>query len=293
MTRRNLSVGAVVLLASAGLAGPAFGADNAVVDVKSMSRLKLAAVSVTPARWDKEANFATLERYAREAAAKGAQLVITPEGFLEGYVANDKANKDLTEEKYERVVEPLDGKMVDRVRGLARELKIHLVLGFAERRDGRTFNTAILISPDGGIAMHYSKAHTAEDEPFNTHGAEFPVAETHFGKVGALICYDRQLPETSRILAIKGARLIIVPAWGSYSEMNTVMMRTRAYENSVYLAFVHPNRVMVIDPRGTIVAENQGEGDQLVFAEIDLNDERIGRGTIRHRRPEIYGEILK
>ena len=293
MTRRNLSVGAVVVLASAGLTGPAFGAENAVVDIKSMSRLKLAAVSVTPLRWDKAANFATLERYAREAAARGAQLVITPEGFLEGYVANDKANKDLTEEKYKRVVEPLDGAMVDRVRELARELQIHLVLGFAERRDGRNFNTAILISPEGGIAMHYSKAHTAEDEPFNTHGAEFPVAETPFGKVGALICYDRQLPETSRILAIKGARLIIVPAWGSYSEMNTVMMRTRAYENSVYLAFVHPNRVMVIDPRGTIVAENQGEGDQLVFAEIDLNDERIGRGTIRHRRPEIYGEILK
>lgn len=275
------------------MASSAIAAENVVADVKAVSRLKLAAISVTPARWDKEANFATLERYASEAAAKGAQLVITPEGFLEGYVANENANKDLTEEKYDRVAEPLDGTMVNRVRELARELKIHLVLGFAERLDGRNFNSAILISPDGGIAMHYSKAHTADDEPFNTHGAEFPVVETTFGKVGALICYDRQLPETSRILAIKGARLILVPAWGSYSEMNTVMMRTRAYENSVYLAFVHPNRVMVIDPRGTIVAENDGEGDQLVFAEIDLGDERIGRGTIRHRRPDIYGEILK
>jgi predicted amidohydrolase len=275
------------------VAGRAFGAENPVADVKGKSRLKLAAVSVTPARWDKEANFATLQRYARDAAAKGAQLVITPEGFLEGYVANENAIKDLTQEKYARVVEPLDGAMVDRVRELAHELQIHLVLGFAERRDGRNFNSAILISPDGRIAMHYSKAHTADDEPFNTHGAEFPVAETPFGNVGALICYDRQLPETSRILAIKGARLIVVPAWGSYGEMNTVMMRTRAYENSVYLAFVHPNRVMVIDPRGTIVAENHGEGDQLVFAEIDLADERIGRGTIRHRRPEVYGEILK
>ena len=293
MARRNILAAAVSMWAGVMLAGIGIAAENAAVDRNLKGRLKLAAVSVTPARWDKEANFATLERYTREAAAKGAQLVITPEGFLEGYVANDKANKDLTEEKYERVVEPLDGTMVDRDRGLARELKIHLVLGFAERRDGRNFNTAILISPEGGIAMRYSKAHTADDEPFNTHGAEFPVAETPFGKVGALICYDRQLPETSRILAIKGARLIIVPAWGSYSEMNTVMMRTRAYENSVYLAFVHPNRVMVIDPRGTIVAENEGEGDQMVFAEIDLYDERIGRGTIRHRRPEIYGEILK
>jgi len=167
------------------------------------------------------------------------------------------------------------------------------VLGFAERRDGQNFNSAILIGPNGGVALHYSKAHTADDEPFNTHGAEFPVAETPFGKVGALICYDRQLPETARILAVKGARLIIVPAWGAYGEMNTAMMRTRAYENSVYLAFVHPKRVMVIDPRGTVVAENDGEGDQLVYAEINLDNERLGRGPIRHRRPGIYGEILK
>jgi len=283
----------VAVCAFALLAGLAFAAENPVVDAKGKSRLKLAAISVTPARWEKEANFATLERYAREAAAKGAHLVITPEGFLEGYVANENANKDLTEEKYDGVAEPLDGAMVDRVRKLARELKIHLVLGFAEQRGGRNFNSAILIAPDGGIALHYSKSHTAGDEPFNTRGAEFPVAETPFGKVGALICYDRQLPETSRILAIKGARLIIVPAWGSYSEMNTVMMRTRAYENSVYLAFVHPNRVMMIDPGGTIVAENRGEDGQLVFAEIDLADERIGQGPILRRRADIYGEILK
>lgn len=293
MARRSTLLGAATFWACGILAAYGAAAENPAAAPSRKGHLKLAAVSVTPARWDKEANFATLQRYAREAAAKGARLVITPEGFLEGYVANENANKDLSEEKYERVVEPLDGKMVDRVRALAAELKIHLVLGFAERRGGRNFNSAILVSPDGEIAMHYSKAHTAEDEPFNTHGAEFPVAETPFGRVGALICYDRQLPETSRILAIKGARLIIVPAWGSYGEMNTVMMRTRAYENSVYLAFVHPNRVMVIDPRGTIVAENQGEGDQLVFAEIDLDDDRIGRGTIRHRRPDIYGEILK
>ena len=99
------------------------------------------------------------------------------------------------------------------------------------------------------------------------------------------------MPEPSRILSIKGAQLIIVPAWGAYGDMNTAMMRTRARENSVYVAFVHPKRSMIIDPAGTIIAEDQGEHDQIVMAKIQLGD-RIGSGPIRHRRPDIYKEIL-
>jgi predicted amidohydrolase len=76
------------------------------------------------------------------------------------------------------------------------------------------FNSAVIFSPEGELALHYSKSHNAHDEPFNTKGTEFPVANTALGRLGTLICYDRQLPETSRILAIKGAQLILVPSWG-------------------------------------------------------------------------------
>jgi predicted amidohydrolase len=110
--------------------------------------------------------------------------------------------------------------------------------------------------------------------------------------VGALICYDRQLPETSRILAIKGAQLILVPSWGAHGEMNEVMMRTRAYENSVYVAFVHPERCLIIDPKGNVIARDQGERDQVVIARVEL-DGRVGRGPIRDRRPDLYREILE
>jgi predicted amidohydrolase len=101
---------------------------------------------------------------------------------------------------------------------------------------------------------------------------------------------DRQLPETSRILALKGAQIILVPAWGMYGEMNDQMMRVRAYENGVWVAFVHPHRCLFIDPAGKILAQNQGEGDQIVTATIRLDD-RV-RGPIRHRRPELYGEVV-
>src|SRR5438132_1166491 len=156
--------------------------------------ITIAGLSVTPERWDKAANLAKLDRYAREAAANGADLVITPEGFLEGYVGNSSANPGVPKEKYVAIAEPIDGPSIKRVRELARELKIHLGIGFAERRGDLVFNSFAVFDPAGQLTLHYSKAHNADDEPFNTTGRAFPVATTPFGRWGALICYDRQLP---------------------------------------------------------------------------------------------------
>ncbi|MBL8233789.1 MAG: carbon-nitrogen hydrolase family protein [Bryobacterales bacterium] len=252
----------------------------------------IAGLRVMPMRWDKRANFAKLDAYAREAAAKGARFVVTPEGFLEGYVGNEKANKDLTRERYFQIGEPVNGPYFRKAQALAAELKIYLALGFAERRGEEMFNSVAVFSPEGKLISKYSKMHTADDEPFNTKGSELKVTQTALARFGTLICYDRQLPETSRVLAIQGAQMILVPAWGSKGETNEIMMRTRAYENSVWVVFVHPERVMVIDPSGKIIAQDSQRGDEAVLAEIRI-DERIGRGPIRHRRPSAYGDILK
>ena len=251
----------------------------------------LAAVSVTPEPWDKEANFAKLESYARQAAAQGAQLIVTPEGFLEGYVGNENKHPELTRERYFEIGEPTNGPIFDRIEKLARDLGVYLSIGFAERRGELMFNSTALIDPRGEIVSLYSKSHTAHDEPFNTKGASFPVAETRLGRIGSLICYDRRLPETARVLAVKGAQLILVPAWGSYNELNDAVMRTRAFENGVWVAFVHPKRVLVIDPKGRVIAKNESESDQVVIAKIVL-DERVGSGPVRDRKPEIYQELL-
>jgi predicted amidohydrolase len=277
---RRLWLLAYVLLAGASVLP---GASNSFL---------IAGLRVMPERWNKEANFQKIEHWAREAAAQGAQLVITPEGFLEGYVGNDEANPGVTEERYRAVGESLDGRMLLRIRLLAKELKIYLLVGFAESRNGKMFNSAVIFSPEGALTLHYSKSHNAHDEPYNTKGIEFPVADTAVGRVGTLICYDRQLPETSRILAIKGAQLILVPSWGAHGEMNEVMMRTRAYENSVFVAFVHPERCLIIDPKGNVIARDVGDKDQIVTAQIEL-DQRVGGGPIRDRRPNLYREILQ
>ena len=264
----------------------------AVDDLGESKSFLMAALRITPERWNKEANFQKLDHWAREAAAQGAKLVVTPEGFLEGYVSNIVANPGVTEERYRAVGEPLDGQMLQRIRQLAKELKIYLLVGFAESRDGKMFNSAVIFSSEGELTLHYSKIHNESDEPYNTTGVEFPVANTTIGRLGILICYDRQLPETSRILAIKGAQLILNPSWGGHGEMNEIMMRTRAYENSVFVAFVHPKRVLIIDPEGNVIARDVVDKDQIVTARIVL-DQRMGKGPIRDRRPDLYREILR
>jgi predicted amidohydrolase len=255
--------------------------------------LTLAGLRLTPKAWDKQANFETLEHYARQAAAEGAQLVITPEGFLEGYLWNEYAAKDLPRQRYFDVGETIDGPILSRSRALARELKIYLAVGFAERRDEKMYNSVVVFSPGGDIVTRYSKTHTANDEPFNTKGTEFPVFDTSLGRWATLICMDRQLPETSRILAIKGAQIILVPAWGMYGEMNDIMMRTRAYENGVFVAFVHPKRCLIIGPSGKIIAQDHGSGDEIVMARVQLSDHQNAESPIQYRRPEIYQELLK
>ncbi|MGB7050272.1 MAG: carbon-nitrogen hydrolase family protein [Acidimicrobiales bacterium] len=260
--------------------------------MEHQSSFTLAGLKVIPKAWDKQGNFDKLEHFARRAAGEGAQVVVTPEGFLEGYVWHDDNPKDFSRAQYFDAGETIDGPLMGRVRALARELEIHLVVGFAELRDDSMYNSVLVLSPEGAVVTRYSKTHTAgNDEPFNTKGTEFPVVDTPLGRWGTLICMDRQLPETSRILAVKGAQLILVPAWGMYGEMNDAMMRTRACENSVHVAFVHPRRCLIIDPKGSIVAEDSGADDEIVSARITLQDSRANT-SIQHRRPEIYGELL-
>jgi omega-amidase len=149
-----------------------------------------------------------------------------------------------------------------------------------------------IFGPTGHVVSRHVKSHTADDEPFNTKGDELTVVETPYGKWGVLICMDRHLPETMRVLALKGAQLVIVPAWGMSGDLNDAMMRTRAYENGIYVMFVHPRRCMVIDPGGTIVAEAEEPGAEVLHTRVTLADLRP-LSPMKHRRPELYGELTR
>lgn len=266
-----------------------------------------AGLCVQPTRWDTDGNVRLIEQWARLAIEKGASVVVTPEGFLDGYAAKlakrtpglgaekagPAAKPPVTREQFRQAAEPLDGPALTRLSTLARELKIHLSVGFSEQRDEAVFNAVVIFSPAGRPILRYAKTHNAANhEIYTTLGDSFPVVDTPLGRWGALICYDRQLPETARILSLKGARFIIVPSFGGYAEINDAMMRTRAYENSVWLMFVHPRRGLVIDPGGNVVAASTGSSDQLVIATITPITPPDD-APIRQRRPEIYRELAE
>jgi len=137
---------------------------------------------------------------------------------------------------------------MDRLRNVARELDLYLCVGFSKLENDKLYNTAILVGPDGKTVGKYRKTHGVEQ--FYEAGDALPIFETRYGKVGIMICYDRQLPETARTLAAQGAELILIPSNGMWGRMNDAMLRTRAYENGVYLVFAHPRDGLVIDPGG-------------------------------------------
>jgi predicted amidohydrolase len=267
-------------------------ADGVKSETAAEPNFIVAAMRVEPKQWDKAHNFALLERFANDAAKQGATLVVTCEGFLDGYTSNPSYAPGVTRQRYFEFGEPLDGPWMKRVGKLARQLSIYLSIGFAERRGENMHNSVAVYSPAGEVVLHYSKTHCL-DEPFCTPGKEFPIAATDLGTIGALICYDRRFPEVPRILALKGARTLIVPADGRDGERNEALMRTRAWENSVWVVYVRQNQALVINPSGKIIARDKGNGDELVLARIDLGGEKGTNEIFNRRSPELYRELLE
>jgi predicted amidohydrolase len=272
--------------------------------VQTITSIRIASVSIIPDKWEKEKNWCRIEKMVRSAALDGgAKVVVTPEGALEGYVIN-QVNGEKDPEKKEELVreflnlgEPLNGPYIKKATRLADELNIFLVLGFLERDQNHLLNSAIFINPDGEVIGKYSKTHFAQGYEINPScylpGESYPVFQTSFGKVGILICYDRQLPEPTRILALKGAQILFLPSYGSYTEesgWNTVLLRTRAYENRLPIVFSHPYQSLLINHQGDIKAI--GQAGDIVYYEIDTSPERY-EGRFRNRRPVTYQKLIE
>jgi len=275
-----------LVLAAATLTATVFAADRAPV--------KIAILKLIPAPYAKAENFAKFERHAREAAAAGARILITSECYLDGYLGHVAMNKDMTPEKLLAAAETIDGPYVRRAGALARELAVTLVFGFSEQRGQDVFNTAALFGPDGKLIGTYSKSHTGGE--LYAPGSAFPVFDTPHGRIGLLICYDRQLPETSRILAVRGAEMILIPAHSpSVSRMNEdLMMQIRAYENNVFIALANPFNALATAPDGEMIAHHADrKAEGVVYAEFDPAKRARKRTSINSRRPEIYEALAK
>ncbi len=185
-----------------------------------------------------------------------------------------------------------------------------MVITLHENDQGRFHNTAVLIDREGRIAGRYRKVHVtlSEAEKGITPGTEFPVFQTDFGKIGILTCWDNWFVESTRILRLKGAEIILLPIAGDEVPGHwDPVSRARALDNGVYFMAsttggTSPSRI--INPAGELLAEVSGSFDFAV-RQVDLNREwRVrylslasgnGEGRtvyIKERHPETYPILL-
>ncbi len=285
-----------------------------------MQTLTVAIAQTAPRSFDVEANLATLESHARQAAGRGAHILVAPELADVGYVRWPGSRADLLE-----VIPYLESaaaswpKRLGSLCRIAKESQIALCVGLLEPHpelQGLYANASYLIDHNGTVLNVHRKLVLPLAEKFYFYpGDDLRPGRLGDVVVGQLICYDLLFPEHTRLLALRGCQAILanlnVPAHtaaapGGYSQKEVdAVARTRAMENGVFLVMC--NRVgtnefgatrfaggsRVIDPWGRVLVE-AGDSEELLVAELDLNEvgkARILRPFLRDRRPDLYGEL--
>ncbi len=253
---------------------------------------------------DRERNLDAADRLTRAAAADGAELVVLPERLdIRGSASDYAAGADT-----------LDGRPIAWARETARELGIDLVAGsVAERREGheRVANTSVHVGPDGEIKAVYRKIHMFDVEvggvqyresEHSEPADELVVSETASGAgLGLSVCYDLRFPELYRILALRGARIVTVPA--NFTRVTgeahwEVLLRARAIEDQVFVIAPGQGRrpgpegdsygnSMIVDPWGEVLARAGAEGEAIVAADLDL----ARQDEVREKLPSLANRV--
>lgn len=252
--------------------------------------LRLALVKTVPAKGDLEANCARLSAVLDAIVPHAPDVVITPEGFLEGYVATEP---EVTADNLARfAVDPADSPYLHAVSAWSAQRRSWLIFCCARLSGGGVANSAVILNRDGALAGVYDKVHCQTHDRKYVAGTALPVFPSDFGPFGVMICADRRWPETVRTLALKGARIIFNPSWGMHDERNLHMVQTRSYESEVFIAFVHPQQALVCGPRGEIVLNETHDDSLFSVIDIDLSEVdgvRSGASAhLRDRRPDVY-----
>lgn len=262
--------------------------------------LTIALAQMSVVRGHVRANLETASRMIREAAARGAELVLLPELWSTGYdLARSSAHARITRTE----VLPALG-------ALGRELGV-FIAGSVLLDDGdeRVFNSLLVIGPTGVIASRYDKVHLfglLEEDLYLTPGSETATVSMPSCEAGLAICYDLRFPELFLAYALGGASLVLVPAeWPAVRRTHwRTLVRARAIENAYYVAACNCAGIsgptlfgghsLVVDPWGQILCEGS-EDDELLIATIERSRVRAARSTIpalADRRPDVYAPSL-
>ena len=170
------------------------------------------------------------------------------------------------------IAEPLDGPYVTRFRRLARTLKTCLCFGFAERIGDDVYNSALFIDRQGEICGRHHKVQLAEGThsswSFNRVGSSLRAFDTPLGRAGILICNDRWNPLIARTLVLDGARLLLIPSFGSKRRRQNQAVLARARENGVPIVEANVGMNLIVS-KGEIAAYQWGN-DRITTALIDV-----------------------
>ena len=192
---------------------------------------KTAILQMRSRNRDMEGNISAVIDKLMEAKSNRADILLLPECFTTGYdltIGNDSA------------LTPDD---LQSLRQKAKELRIGVVATAITKGTEKPQNAAFVIDKNGEILMKYAKVHTCDfaDEKALASGDEFKVCDFGGVKLGLMICYDREYPESARILMLKGAEIILVPNDCESMKPRVQALSTRAYENMCGIAMANPN----------------------------------------------------
>ena len=282
-----------------------------------MRKVVVAATQMS-CTWDREATLAKAEKLVREAASKGANIILLQELFETPYFCqrHDFEYMDLATTLEENPA-------VKRFQEVAKELDVVIPVSFFERAGNAAFNSIAIIDADGTVLGKYRKTHIPDGMPyaekffFTPGDTGFKVWKTKYATIGVGICWDQWFPEAARCMALLGAEILFYPtAIGSEPVLQTDSkphwqrcMQGHAAAN--IMPVVDSNRIghevqkdsemtfygssFIADETGGLVAEADRETEGVITAEFDLDaiaQKRREWGVFRDRRPEMYGTLL-
>lgn len=300
-----------------------------------MGTLRVALLQLTPNGADQQANLEKGEAFCRQARQMGADVALFPEMWNIGYTGYCEEAGDLwraphrwkagetsgyddlrvAREQWQAQAIPTAGPFVAHFRALAHELEMAIALTYLEVWPGAPRNTVTLIDHRGDLMLTYAKVHTCAFSPMEaalTPGERFEVCalDTAQGRVqvGAMICYDREFPESARLLMLKGAEIVLIPN-ACEMELNRIaQLRSHAVENMLGVALANyaspaqNGHSIAFDPiayangrsRDSLLVE-AGETEGIYLANFDLDAIRDYRDRETwgdaFRRPHLYSAL--
>ncbi len=255
---------------------------------KTLSKIRVAQIRVYPDKGGLEANHTRLTEILADIEKKHkVDVLVTPEGFLDGYVVTEKS---VTKEDLGRyAINPESSQFTHAISDWAKRNSTWVIYGCARAAEGGVYNTALIYNRKGALVGMYDKTHIQTHDHKYLPGKHLNVYDSDFGTFGVMICADRRWPETSRTLTLKGARVIFNPTYGMHGDLNLCMMRTRSYENGIFIVFTHPGQSLITGPNGAVVSNNRDVTRKYTVTEIDLSKAPANTGGhIVDRRPDIY-----